>query len=250
MELLLDIGNSRIKWALVDAQCTFRHQGRFSLQGIDSDSEWSALRAVLSGTALHGIAVASVASEENNILLRQRLSGISNMSPWFAKVQPRSCGVRCAYTDCRELGVDRWSMIIGAWSQVRGALCVIDYGTAVSMDVVDDSARHLGGYVFPGLAMMQESLRHGTARIQVSPGEVEALGPGVDTASCVGRGCLSALVACSEHLVRQCAEHLGCQPSCLVTGGDAARILPAVCFPSLADPYLLFRGLHRLFRER
>lgn len=251
MKLLLDIGNSAVKWALADSRGALEHQGRFARPLLDSPRGWAALQASLPAAGVQGIAVASVAGEQDNTVLRQRLAGISDLRPWFAGVQPQSCGVRCAYADCAQLGVDRWLIIIAAWCQVQDALCVIDYGTAVSVDMVDRKGRHLGGYVLPGLAMMQEALRRGTARIPPGPAsDPGSPGPGVDTASCVARGCLGALAGGCDRLVQEYAQRLGQQPHCLVTGGGAAAILPAVGFSFVEDQQLLFRGLQRLFQER
>lgn len=251
MDLLLDVGNSAVKWALADARGALASQGRFARRLLDSPQGRAALQAAVPATGVQGIAVASVASGQDNAVLRQCLAGVSDVPPWFASVQPRACGVRCAYADCAQLGVDRWLIIIAAWRQVQDALCVIDYGTAVSVDMVDRRGQHLGGYVLPGLVMMQEALRRGTARVRADPApDPGSPGPGTDTAGCVARGCLSALAGCSERLVQQYADHLGKPPHCLVTGGGAPGILPAVGFSFVEDQQLLFRGLQQLFQER
>ena len=250
MNLLLDVGNTRIKWVLADDNEDFTACGRFESDVRAWPEGFSVLQTTVPDTAVQGIAVASVIGSELDALLCEHLKAVSDVPPWFAQVQAQSCGLRCAYEDHRQLGIDRWLVSIAAWQTFRQAVCVIDYGSAVSLDVVDADGRHLGGYVVPGLGMMKRALSRDTARIFSHSSIIADRHPGTDTAACVSNGCLGALAGFSEYLLRQVQENLGSVPCCVVTGGDAEQILSAVNFSFQRDEHLLFKGLQLLFAER
>ena len=65
------------------------------------------------------------------------------------------------------MGVDRWVAMIGARSEFRGGLCIVDAGTAVTIDAIDKNGNHLGGQIIPGLALMSNALSFGASDIPV-----------------------------------------------------------------------------------
>lgn len=218
MRLLLDAGNTRIKWQLRDGSNVLQ-QGAGELEALRlfegmTDAQWQAVDAV---------AVSTVRSESARDDLSRVLGQYSPVPVRFFWTRPRFGPVTCAYNDPATMGADRWHALIGAWERVQGGCVVVDAGSAVTLDWLDDQGRHLGGYILPGRAMMLKSLRQSTARVVFEPGEnLAATSPGQSTAECVFHG-VNWLI---QALARQLDNDAG--GPVLVTGGDGALIMKAL----------------------
>lgn len=123
------------------------------------------------------------------------------------------------------------------------ALCVVGCGTAVTIDVVMDG-QHQGGYILPGLGLMESCLLQGTQRVRFEEAPLRSVGLGTDTATAVRNGALAAIVALVERVV---ADH-GLN-RLVLTGGDATAIAGATSHPSEVRADLLLEGLMRYFEE-
>jgi type III pantothenate kinase len=246
MNLLIDIGNTNLHWALhsdgvlgpMDSVC----HGR----GVPLDllAAWEALEApqrVLIGNvggAALGEAVARVAR------------AYWGREAEFALTRQDCLGLRVAYAEPARLGVDRWLALLGALA--CDAALIVDAGTAVTFDVLAPAGRHLGGLILPGLSMMRDSLLAGT---QIPPGVPEpTLDPwATDTAAAVATGSLHALAALAERLHQRLWDRLSetagrpvPPPALLLTGGDGPRLAPCIARPVELVPDLVLRGLARL----
>lgn len=226
MIVLVDVGNTRIKWAqLAD--------GRLSAQGSalhreSLEAAMSEFAAVLPAGARR-IVAANVAGERVagplRVLAAQRGAALE-----FAAVSAERLGVRCAYEDPRRLGVDRWVAVIAAYRLAAGAACVVSAGTAVTFDVVDTMGQHLGGLILPGARLFAAALDRHTSNIgrttthSAVPRGLELLGRDTDTA--VAHGAWLALAAAVDRAVATVARDLGAAPAVYVTGGDAATLCP------------------------
>jgi type III pantothenate kinase len=122
-------------------------------------------------------------------------------------------------------------------------LCVVSCGTAVTIDVVDGMT-HLGGYIVPGLALMESSLQAGTRKVRYDSLAEPATALGRDTGSAVRNGVLACLVALVERVVR---EHGVSR--LILTGGDADRVADELGIPCEVDPGLLLKGMLRYFEN-
>lgn len=229
--VLIDAGNTRLKWAVVAA-------GRWRAQGHADYADLSGLAAEL--VAGRSVAVASVTRAENAAMLDALLERAAlpvrriESGPCFGEVTN-------GYTAPAQLGVDRWMALIGAWRRTRRATLVISVGTAMTVDALDARGRFPGGIIVPGPALMRGALRQGTARV--------AAGPGVrrDFPQCTNDAVESGLVAALAGAVRAQYAHLAAQapdaPACLVTGGDAGWLLPHLDAGAEPAPFLVLEGL-------
>jgi type III pantothenate kinase len=238
--LLVDIGNSRLKWQLAGAGDdgkpeSLAHGGRLP---ISLEQQWTAIaqprRVLVSCVADTGI----VAALEE---LVARLWGIEVRRP--AVTRGHRGLVNC-YEHPERLGIDRWLAMIGARTLVQGMFCVVDAGTAMTIDVVDADGRHRGGLIMPGLAMMIDSLRAGTSIPDYAEQETPAL-LGCSTVSGISLGCLQGLGALVDKVIA--ASGPG-EPRLLLTGGDAMRVATVIDHPAEHVPDLVLRGL-RTFIE-
>ncbi len=240
-KLLIDIGNTRLKWALLDADEVF---GDCGVTVHDGDPA-SALPDLAPLQPLD-IWIAHVTGAENGERLRRAVLERYGRAPRYARSAASWQGLKNVYAEPERLGVDRWLALVAAWAQRRGASCVVDAGTALTVDVIDAEGRHLGGIIAAGLQTQQKALlgntRFGTRR--------HALryhgGLGDDTESCVRQG---AILACLGAIDRACAA-AGGGARLLITGGDAAVLLPHLGADWEHRPHLVLEGLRALAGDR
>ncbi|MCC5862788.1 MAG: type III pantothenate kinase [Gammaproteobacteria bacterium] len=250
MKLLVDAGNSRLKWALWDGQ-RLSSPGRCPAR---SDPA-GAVRALVSAAPeqLDGVLVANVAGPWMADALRRGLARACARPPVFVASTATALGVRCAYANPARLGVDRWVAVIAAFHHVAGAALVVDAGTAVTIDAVAADGRHLGGLILAGRELMARALYRdtsdiGRAHLQALPGEAEAAF-GRSTDEAVSFGAAWALVGAVERARSAAAGALGERPPLLVTGGGAPELLPYLDGAVEHRPQLLLEGLARFAGE-
>jgi type III pantothenate kinase len=174
------------------------------------------------------IYLASVRSEEQSELLSSDISSVyPNVAVIVLSSQSNMCGVSNAYQEPERLGVDRWLGVVAAHHLIEGDVVVVDAGTAIKVDIVNKDGRHLGGYIAPGLAMMEAALISNTARIRYSESEV-GIGDGLpnSTARAVTEGCYEMVLGFLERIHHQYQDY-----KWVATGGDAQSLLDRLGIP-------------------
>jgi type III pantothenate kinase len=253
--LLLDVGNSRLKWALL--QGTYRRGKRFAASGaleLDALRGDGALQRLLRllGPDLR-LQVCNVAGTRVERQLRALARRAGLRAPQFVHSARASAGVRNAYSQPWRLGVDRWVSLIGArFEHPEQALCIVAAGTAVTIDLLDAEGRHRGGTIIPGPQLMVESLLEHTAGIRRRVGrriwaEDYARGrAGLfahDTRAALLGGARHAAAALIAQAIRRARELLGTTPRLLLAGGAAAAIAPLLNMRHQRAEDLALRGL-------
>lgn len=232
LRLLVDVGNSRVKWA-------FATPDGFLAEGAALLDDAAEFRTLLEcGRSPDEIRIANVAGAEVGARIAASLQQRFRVSPVLAGSAATGAGVRSGYTEPRLLGVDRWLALCAAFARYGGPVYVVDAGTATTIDLVTDSGQHQGGLILPGLALMQSALWRGTGDLARLAGTefLDGLQAtscdhpillGRDTATAIRYGALQATVS----LVRDCLEPFsraspaGSGPPLLViTGGGAAAL--------------------------
>lgn len=243
--LLVDLGNTRVKWAPLVAGRP--HRLRAADHGGWSSAEFAreVCGSVPPGTPT---LVASVASEAVNERLARGVRRTLRIEPRFVRSVRRAAGVRNAYREPWRLGVDRWVAVIGAhhlFHPPRSA-CVIDVGTAMTVDLVDAAGRHRGGLIVPGPELMVASLLAGTSGIRrraaVRPGRGHALFAR-DTRAALEQGAEQAAASLVDRAAREARRLLGGPVSVVLTGGAAPRLQRSIEAAHLYVPDLVLRGL-------
>lgn len=146
------------------------------------------------------------------------------------------------------LGIDRWLAVQPVWRDLGTAFCVVDCGSAITLDVVDDEGVHRGGWIAPGLETARAGLLARAPGLARPSCDAQAnLGPAMDTAPAIERGLLLQQAGLVVLALRQARMLAGCESASLVlTGGDASR-LQLQSDPELAaarlQPDLVLRGL-------
>lgn len=215
MILLIDAGNTRLKWRLVAGASK-------SVEGVsrmDSPEPLTELKGYWA--RLSGVFVSTVASEAAKERLDSLLGGQTSASVHYCWSERVGMGLVNSYQDTSRMGADRWHAMLGARARCRGAFAVVDAGSAVTVDYVGDDGVHLGGYILPGLQMMRRSLRIDAARIGFEHHDGLSSAPGKSTGECVNNGLSWLAEAIIQRLQRDLkAYKIG---EVFLTGGDARR---------------------------
>jgi len=249
--LLLDIGNSRIKWGLLDDGSIHRtgHIAHDRIQDKGLAALTSKLPRRVDTVLASNVAGTSFAT---------RLSGVIGMhchgNVRFARSEKEACGVTNSYRQPRRLGVDRWVAMIGAWAEVGSACLVVDAGTAVTIDALDTNGGHLGGQIIPGVSLMAGSLAARTSDIPNIQRRAAGQHSGTHmfastTAGAVGQGALNAVTGAVERAARAARRDYG-DATIILTGGDASRILKSLDDEAIHRPHLVLEGLAQLLERR
>ena len=243
MHLLLDFGNSRLKWAITSSA----HSAgtRLSQKGAVSyeDTALSAWALVLQAASIEEVWFASVVAPELEAKVLMRLPAL-NSAPKRFQVTGQAGTLHNLYGTPETLGVDRWAVAIGAWGLVKQPCLVVSAGTATTIDLIEASglgeADYRGGLILPGLDLMLESLHQRTARLPAAKGHY-CVAPAVanNTDDAMTSGAMDATCGAIERMARR----LGEGAPCLITGGNAGRIQAALGRKAQVVEELVLEGL-------
>lgn len=239
--LLLDAGNSRVKWAWLEAG-HLHHPGVLARHGMRL--EYLVQQEGPASARPQRIFVSNVAGEEFADQLARETQSLWRVQPEFISAQACAFGVHNAYTRPVKLGADRWAALVAAHHIQTGAACIIDCGTAITVDTLDADGRHQGGVILPGLHSMRHALISNTHGIlDDAETEMSSMTPFAhDTASAVSSGTLYAVVAALDRIIATVNSRLTIQAH-FITGGDAVRIMPLLEVPCRHEPLLVLQGL-------
>lgn len=235
--VLLDAGNSSLKWAVVEA-------GQWRAQGRCSYEDLTEMQAQLAPAM--SCFVASVAGTRDAERIGASLEAAGCRAIWL-KAEARRGDLNNGYRDPEQLGVDRWMALVAARRRTREAVLVVSAGTAMTVDALSAAGEFLGGIIVPGAALMGQALAHGTAGVSVGPGQWQAFPRG--TVDGVHSGIVAALCGAIRGQHTQLAALTGTSPRCLLTGGDAGLLLPHLDTPAEAVPALVLEGIEQVARE-
>lgn len=245
MILLVDIGNTRIKWAIA-------HDGVLSEQDVaayeysakdnsgqlsDLDEHWAELETPERVVIANGATAAQTHHIESWV--KQHW-----LCPVTYLITPKTeLGVTNAYSQHQDLGIDRWLNLLASHHLLDGAVCVIDCGTAVTIDAINANGKHLGGCIIPGVSMMRDALNQ-TGKIDVehyAPSQLSTVN--ASTKSGVYCGTLYAVASAIDVIVVDMKKELACDTQCIITGGDAELIQPLLRAPVCYRKDWVFQGM-------
>ncbi len=248
--LLVDIGNSRIKWARFDG--THLSRGRAA-----AHSAWRAAdfarRLLRPVGGLEQALVASVAgaAADRRLAAAARERGVAAR---FVAVPRAGGGVRVGYLEPWRLGVDRYVAMVGAHALFREVpVCVVGVGTAMTVDLLDADGRHRGGVIVPAPNLMVDTLLAKTQGIRRRAQGGAVGGKGIfarSTRDAIELGSRYAAAALVDRAVEEAAGLLKHAPLVVLTGGEAAAIRPLLRSRWVGVPDLVLRGLAVLARTR
>jgi type III pantothenate kinase len=242
MKLLIDIGNTRIKSAVLH-QGELLHHHALVHEGLDI--EQLQVQLLQRYGAVESVWIANVAGAELAERLTQAVRKLWQLEPTFATSTASFGEVRNAYSQPKKLGVDRWLSLLAVHAAQGSAQVnlIVSIGTAMTLDALAQDGTHRGGLIVPGPDLMTQALLHNTSDIAgFAAGGIPSEKFFADnTLGAIYQGAERACVALIESAFRQLAINESTKLH--ITGGAAQRILPLLNLPFAEVPDLVLRGL-------
>lgn len=261
MRLLIDAGNSRLKWNLCADDGDSLSQQTRALPWRDSDlsaeldSQWQDLQDIQS------VWLSNVSGEALQQTLQHWLQQHWQLTPRIVRTQAAQLGVSNGYRDYTQLGVDRWLALLACRALLPGQdACIIDCGSAITVDMLTRDGKHLGGMILPGPELMLQSLLERTQAVdpehrittdslpmpahdETAPGMAAGQLFGQSTMECIGRGIAHSGIGFLQHIIRVTRQTVASDSRIVFTGGHAPQYLPHVSGDVLHYPDLVLKGL-------
>jgi type III pantothenate kinase len=236
--LLIDNSNTRTKFALGNADAILPWREILPTPDVSPEC----LAALLDGVSFDAVIVCSVVPEKAAV-----------MKSWFHGKKPvhflnhqSPLGMGIDYPEPSQIGADRLANAAGVLSRHGVPAVIIDFGTAVTFDVISAEPAYCGGVIAPGLGAMTGYLSRKTALLPV----IELAEP----PSAIGKSTVHAMQVGAvfgyrglvrEIIARICSELPG-QPKIIATGGDAGLIAAGVAEIDTVDPDITLDGLRQV----
>lgn len=250
--LAIDVGNTRLKWALYPSakgNAVPMAQGAEFLDNIEKLSEgaWANLPAPthMLGCIVAGDAVKRRVEEQMELW---------DVAPQWVVSSLNEAGLTNGYDHPFRLGADRWVAMIGAWHRglAQGParpMVVVMVGTAVTVEAIDANGKFLGGIILPGHGIMLRALEAGTAGLHVPTGTVREFP--TNTSDALTSGGTFAIAGAVECMVKHVRNHCGgMEPKCFMTGGAGWKMAPSMSVPFELAENLIFDGLLEMATRR
>ena len=228
--LVIDSGNTRTKWAV------FADDGRIQDAGVCLNAEIGEFVIPASWKSCKRAIVANVAGERLAASISAFLTK-AEIAFVCAKAETETLGLSNKYESPETLGVDRWASLVGAFKRYlnQPACLVVNAGTALTIDAIYQNA-FIGGLIAPGFSMMQKALLQNTAAVNPHNGQVKTFP--LNTADASASGVLSAIVGAIVMQADKLESYCQDVPTVVMTGGDAAMLMPILTQVFGAKPVL------------
>jgi len=255
MWLELDAGNTRLKWRIskriaLGTFDTVRAGALLIDAGERQCFDLLAKQVILeSNESITRVLVANVRGEDFGRQLQGWSRRALDVEPVFAEASSSCRGVTNGYTMPSRLGIDRWLAVIAAFHAVEGPCCVVDCGTAITVDLVDAGGMHKGGFILPGIQMQCAALEQKSALLIGDGFSNPSRALGQNTGAAISNGILAAICGMLESM--GVTENSDCEPMDVVlTGGDASLILPLLVLKAQIKTHLVLDGLRIMFDQQ
>lgn len=231
--LLFDVGNTRLKWAAVESSQNpsdrqkklWAYSGSISSKSLAAPEHRAELADYISKTLPKPDAIGfSCVAGQNAI------ENLQSLFPQWRDIDWKQItgastfeGMRTLYQDPGKLGADRWAAVIGARALSSNNTLIVNAGTATTIDLLGSNGVHYGGWILPGLGMMQKSLENETAQLPLAVRE-EYQGFGTNTNNAIIGGCDAAQIGAIQYGILQ-AKEMNCPIERIWIDGGNAKIL-------------------------
>jgi type III pantothenate kinase len=238
--LLIDAGNTRIKWGVHDGRAYVVAGAVETAKAATLARAWPA--GLGAGAAIaSNVAGAAVQAEIGRACASRGLS-LKVIAPVSEQL-----GVTNGYREPGQLGSDRWAALIAAHRAGPGHKLVVNAGTALTIDALTADGRFLGGLIVPGPALMRRALDRGTAGLRLTEGAFAEFP--ASTPDAITSGALQACAGAVERM-RDAMAGRDCTPSQVVlSGGAAAELAGRLPIPATIRENLVLDGLLLIARS-
>jgi type III pantothenate kinase len=220
MKLLVDVGNTRLKWATQDGAAPLQRGGATAhgseAPGAALEYAWRALQEI------DAVWIASVVAPAQEQALADFVQARFGCAAQFVRSPAQALGIRNAYAEPARLGIDRFLALAALQAAAPGARVLVGVGTALTVDALGADGVHRGGIIVAAPALMRTALLQATARVGVADGTWQALPR--STADGVHSGALYAAAGAVDRFRAAAAAALGEMPRLDLTGGGAGEL--------------------------
>ena len=218
MQLLIEVGNTYAKVARYEEQ-QIKLSGKYPCERLEM-----ALTPYLNDPSLEQVLFASVGPVNVEHTLLQ-VCQQANIPCVQIKTEAQAFGVTNGYQEFQYLGVDRWLTLVAAHQIRKEPTVIIDIGTAITVDLLDEYGCHLGGWIAPGYKMMVSSVLDNTAKVFGDVWHQDEIGFATNTADGLKDGCRAALVGMLQYAIQTAqAQFKKTQPRVLLCGGGHRHV--------------------------
>lgn len=239
MKALLDLGNSRCKFAILDLE----GEDTFGALPYRDGDRLEVIASVLQPyEGLDRIVVCSVLDQGLNDQLQEHFSASKF---YFLDPSEKCFGVTSTYEDPGALGADRLAALIAAKLRYPGSTCIVDCGTAVTVDALDQHGVHCGGVIFPGFGSMCAALEMDTA-MDVKEVAGSFAVPAASTRDAIYSGCLSAVAGGIIQAIDRMQAKGTPFNQVILTGGDAELLVSLLSPKVIHEPHWVLEGLRHV----
>jgi len=250
--LVVDVGNTQTHLGAFRGDELVEHWRFATVRDSTADELGAALRNLL---ALRGMAFADISASIVSSTVPQLRPEWTAMAGRYLRlpmpvVGPGvRTGMPIRYDNPREIGPDRLVNAVAGYEKVGGPCVVVDFGTAVTHDVVSADGEYLGGVIFPGVEISLEALSERAAALP----RIELIEPrtliGKSTVDAIRSGVLFGFAGMVDSILARLREQLGAETKAIATGGLAELVVPYCDGLDVVDDLLTLTGL-RLIHER
>lgn len=252
MLLVMDVGNTNTTLGVFEGK-TLRAQWRLTTNRKQTADEYGILTRNLfmlegiQSSEIAGVMIASVVPPLNYVL-EEMSRKYFHMKPLFLEPGTKT-GMAIHYDNPLEVGADRIADSVAAFEKYGGPCIIVDFGTAITFDVVSEKGEYIGGVIAPGVGISAEALFQQTARLP----RVEIREPqkviGSNTVASIQSGLFYGAVAMMDGVLDRLQAVLGKSVKVVATGGQAGLVASASKYKPPVDSALTLEGLRIIFER-
>ena len=246
MLLTADIGNTNITLGLFEKDRYINEFRLASDKDLSGEEYEILLKSLFKDYSIDGCVIASVV-EELNIKFKRAVDNVFRIKSVFV-ASDINLGIEVKTDNPREVGADRLANAVAAANLYKGAVIVIDFGTATSFDIINSNREFLGGVIAPGINTQMKCLKNATSKLPKIDVSISKNAIGHNTTDAILSGVIRGTACMVDGLVNQCEKELGEKATVVATGGYCGLIANYLNRPfDDVNPTLTLEGLKYIY---
>ena len=246
MLLTADIGNTNITLGLFDSDKYVNEFRLASDKDLSGEEYEILLKSLFKDYVIDGCVIASVV-EELNIKFKRAVDNVFKITSVFVDCDV-NLGIKIATDNPREVGADRLANAVAVSNSYKGAVIVIDFGTATTFDIINSKGEFLGGVIAPVINTQKKRLKRSTSKLPKIDVSISQRAVGHNTTEAILSGVIRGTACMVDGLVSQCEEELGERATIIATGGYCGLIANYLKRPfDFVNPILTLEGLKEIY---